>query len=122
MAQLEADLVGDEMKSDDNDTGKDRVTRPNTKGRVFETRQGWRRRHPTRVLNQFAGATNTTSSASSRWEEALIHGTKRVELPEEFRPQDDMEGMSNQIGLVSAALDNYKASKNKLGRLHLVGV
>ena len=110
------------MKSEDNEIGKDRVTRPNSKGRAFEIRQGWRRRHPTRVLNQFAGVTNTTSSASSRWEEALIHGTKRVELPEEFRPHDDMEGMSNQLGLVTAAQDNYKASKNKLQRLHLVGV
>lgn len=122
MAQLEADLQGEDMQSDDIDTGKDRVTHPNKKGRSFAIKQGWRRRHPTRVLNQFAGATNTTSNASSRWEEALVYGTKRVDLPDEFRPNDDMEGMSNQIGLVSASLDNYKASKNKLGRLHLVGV
>lgn len=122
MAQLEADLMDDDMRSEDNDIGKDRVTRPNKKGRAFESRQGWRRRHPTRVLNQFAGVTNTTSSASTRWEEALVHGTKRVELPEDFRPKDDMDGMTNQIGLVTAALENYKASKNKLQRLHLVGV
>ena len=122
MAQLEADLIGDEMQPDDSEIGKDRVTHPNTKGRAFEIRQGWRRRHPTRVLNQFKGVTETTSSASSRWEEALVHGTKRVELPQEFRPHDDMDGMTNQLGLVTAALENYKASKNKLTRLHLVGV
>jgi hypothetical protein len=122
MAQLEADLMADDMQSEDNDIGKDRVDHRNRKGRAFEVRQGWRRRHPTRVLNQFAGVTNTTSSASSRWEEALVYDTKKVELPEEFRPHDDTAGMTNQIGLVTAALENYKASKNKLQRLHLVGV
>lgn len=122
MAQLEADLIGDEMKPDDSEHGHDRVTYPNTQGRALEIKQGWRRRHPQRVLSQFAGITDTTSTASSKWEEAMIHGTKRVELPKEFRPEGDSDGMSNQLGVVTAALDNYKASKQKLKRMYLVGV
>lgn len=122
MAQLEADLIGDEMKPDDSEHGHDRVTHPNTYGRALEIKQGWRRRHPQRVLNQFSGVVDTTSTASSKWEEAMIYGTKRVELPQEFRPEGDSDGMSNQLGVVTAALDNYKASKEKLKRMYLVGV
>lgn len=122
MAELEAELIGDEMRPDDAEHGHDRVTYPNTYGRALEIKQGWRRRHPQRVLNQFAGIADTTSSASSKWEEAMIWGTKRVELPEEFRPEGDSDGMSNQLGIVTASLDSYKASKEKLKRMHLVGV
>lgn len=121
-AQLEADLIGEELNNETADLGKDRVTRPNTQGRALAINQGWRRRHPTRVLNQFKGVVSTTSDASSKWEEALIHDTKRVELPQEFQPQGTMDGMTNQLGIVTAAFENYKASKNKLQRLHLVGV
>lgn len=121
-AQLEADLIGNELNDETADIGKDRVTRPNVKGRAFQIQQGWRRRHPNRVLNQFKGVMDTTSSASSKWEESLIHDTKRVELPQEFQPKEGMDGMTNQLGIVTAAFENYKASKNKLQRLHLVGV
>lgn len=64
----------------------------------------------------------TTSSASSLWEKALLYETKRVDMPKDFRPQGDSDGMVNQMGVVSTALDNYKASKNKFQRMHLVGV
>lgn len=83
--------------------------------------QGVRRRHPHRVLGQFQGVNSTTSSASTMWEQALVHETKKVDMPQDFRPKGDTEGMSNQMGLVSTALENYKNSKNKLQRLHLVG-
>lgn len=122
MAELEADLIGDELDVDDAEHGQDRVTHPNTYGRTLEIKQGWRRRHPERVLNQFAGVNDTTSTASSKWEESMVHGTKRVELPREFQPEGDADGMSNQLGVVTAALDNYKASQNKLKRMYLVGV
>lgn len=84
--------------------------------------QGLRRRHPHRVLNQFDGVMKSTSSAAMTWEQAMIHETKRVELPKDFRPKDDMEGMSNQVGIVTTALDNYKASRAKFERMHLVNV
>jgi len=122
MAELEADLIGDEMRPDDAEHGHDRVTHPNTYGRALEIKQGWRRRHPNRVLNQFTGVVDTTTTASSKWEEAMLYDTKRVELPQEFRPDSETDGMSNQLGVVTAALDNYKSSKEKLKRMYLVGV
>ena len=94
----------------------------NKDNRTLRIQQGLRRRHPDRVLNQYDGIMKTTSSASSMWEKALLHETKRVEMPKDFRPRDDTEGMTNQMGVVTTALDNYKASKNKLQRMHLIGV
>lgn len=122
IAELEADLIGNELDVNDAEHGQDRVTHPNIYGRTLDIKQGWRRRHPERVLNQFTGVNSTTSSASSKWEEALLYGTKRVELPKEFHPDGDLSGMSNQLGVVTAALDNYRASKEKLKRMYLVGV
>ena len=94
----------------------------NKNNRTLKIQQGLRQRHPDRVLNQYDGIMNTTSSASSLWEQALLYETKKVEFPKEFRPRDDTDGMTNQMGVVTTALDNYKASKNKLGRMHLIGV
>ena len=64
----------------------------------------------------------TTSTAASTWEQALLHETKRVDLPKEFRPTGDGDGMVNQVGVVTTALENFKASKGKFSRFHLIGV
>jgi len=104
------------------ETGTRRISAPDRRGRALEIQQGFRRRHPSNVLNRYDGVMKTTSNASSLWEESLIHETKRVELPKDFRPKGDTEGMTNQMGIVNVALDNYKASKNKLQRMYLVGV
>jgi hypothetical protein len=85
-------------------------------------KQGLRRRHPNRVLNQYQGVNSTSTESASLWEKALIHETKRVDMPREFQVVGDSDGMVNQMGIVSVALDNYKASKQKFSRLHLVGV
>jgi hypothetical protein len=84
--------------------------------------QGLRYRHPDRVLHQFKGVTSTSSESASLWEKSLIDQTKRVEMPKEYSVSGDAGGMVNQMGIVSVALDNYKASKNKFSRLHLVNV
>jgi hypothetical protein len=129
-ADLEADLVDEEtgLKME-LETGHRHVNekskfqkRANKQNRMLQIKQGLRRRHPNRVLNQYQGIMKTTSSASSLWEKALLHETKRVDITKDFRPKDDADGMVNQMGVVSTALDNYKASKNKFNRLHLVNV
>ena len=129
-AQLEADLIGEELgMRQEMETGRRHVNEgtkfqqtANRANRSLAIQQGVRRRHPHRVLNQFDGVMKTTSSAASTWEQAMTHETKRVEMPKEFRPRDDSEGMVNQLGIVSTALDNYKASRGKFQRMHLVGV
>ena len=129
-AELEADLIGDEMDMRrEMETGRRHINEgtkfqqtANRQNRQLAINQGLRRRHPHRVLNQFDGIMKTTSSAAMTWEQAMLHETKRVDLPKDFRPKDDMEGMSNQVGIVTTALDNYKASRGKFERMHLVGV
>ena len=129
-ALLEADLIGDEMaRRQEMETGRRHVNEDNKfqrtanrANRSLAIQQGVRRRHPHRVLNQFDGVMKTTSSAALTWEQAMTHETKRVDMPKEFRPRDDSDGMVNQMGVVTTALDNYKASRGKFQRMHLVGV
>jgi len=129
-ALLEADLIGDEMvRRQEMETGRRHVNEDNKfqrtanrSNRSLAIQQGVRRRHPHRVLNQFDGVMKTTSSAALTWEQAMTHETKRVDMPKEFRPRDDSDGMVNQMGVVTTALDNYKASRGKFQRMHLVGV
>tara|TARA_R110000851_G_scaffold286630_6_gene440485 strand:+ start:3019 stop:3453 length:435 start_codon:yes stop_codon:yes gene_type:complete len=90
-------------------------------GRALRIKSGLRRRHPGNSLNRFSGMNATSSQSASLWEKALLHETKRVDMPKEFRVVGDSDGMVNQMGIVSVALDNYKASKQKFSRLHLIG-
>lgn len=129
-ADLENDLIGDEVtKNQEMETGRRHVnegtafqTNANSANRTLAIQQGFRRRHPHRVLGQFDGVMKTTSTAASTWEQALLHETKRVDLPKEFRPKGDGDGMVNQVGVVTTALENFKASKGKFSRFHLIGV
>ena len=88
--------------------------------RQFMIQQGKRRRHPRRVLAQFAQIVKETSNAESAWEKALMHEQKRVEVPQEYKVSDE-EMVANQSGLVTTALDNYMRSKGKFERSTLVG-
>lgn len=93
----------------------------------FNIKQGHRRRHPNRVLHQFSGISETTSSATTQWEEAMLYETKRTELPKEYTPKGDTEGLTNQLGIANVSTKNFKDvhKKNRLGklqRMHLVGV
>jgi hypothetical protein len=128
---LEAALLDEDTMDniDDVDTGQSKILeksrfqrKATTDNKSFRIRQGLRRRHPGRVLNQFQGMTQTSTESASLWEKALLHDTKRVDMPREYRVTGDSDGMVNQMGIVSVALDNYKASKQKFSRLHLVGI
>lgn len=83
-------------------------------------RQGWRRRHPHRVLNQFTTVAQGSTNPTEHWEKAMLDDTKRAYLPEYYK-KVKTEGYANQIGLVSTAFENFKASKNKLSAGVLVG-
>jgi Fe-S cluster assembly scaffold protein SufB len=88
--------------------------------RIFQIKQGRRRRHPDRVLAQFEQITKETENASSAWEKALMHEQQRVEVPSEYKAKD--RGMvANQVGLVTTAMDNYVKSKGKFERIAPVG-
>lgn len=88
---------------------------------LFNIQQGHRRRHPQRVLERYNAINDTTESAETTWEKALMHEDNRIDLPEVYKPSDH-EMVANQMGLVSAALDNYAKSKGKFTRSQVVGV
>ena len=126
---LEKELIGEiEGQAQLVETGKDRVVDGNKFHRKnmaaykqFSIKQGVRRRHPSRVLAQFAQIVKETSNASSAWEKALMHEQQRVEVPEEYKA-DSSSMTVNQTGLVTTALDNYTRSKGKFERTVLTGV
>jgi Fe-S cluster assembly scaffold protein SufB len=125
--ELEDELVGDIIdKKQEVETGKyenthTKYSRQATKSnRIFQIRQGRRRRHPDRVLAQFGQIVKETENASSAWEKALMHEQQRVEVPQEYKAKDS--GMvANQVGLVTTAMDNYIKSKGKFERVAPVG-
>lgn len=127
-SEIEKELIGDiEERSAVAETGKSHdVSDPYSKKhmaayRQFSIKQGVRRRHPERVLAQFAQIVKETSNAESAWEKALLHEQQRTEVPTEYKPNDG--GMiANQTGLVTTALDNFSRSKGKFERTFLTGV
>lgn len=128
-AALEKELIGDiEDKHAEIETGKDRMTFTDparsmlvNKQRDMYIKQGIRRRHPDRVLAQFAGIKMDTSNAESAWEQAIMHEQDRTEIPEGYRVKGgDM--IANQTGLITTALDNFQKSKNKFNRVLMPGV
>ena len=126
--QLEDELTGQiESQKALVETGRDEKKdtkykqEANSAYRAFATKQGRRRRHPDRVLAQFAAISETTSNAESAWEKALMHEQERVEVPSDYTPKED-DMIANQSGLVTTAMQNYEASRAKLERYHLSGV
>lgn len=125
--ELEDELVGEIVnKKQVVESGKYENTHTKTgraareQNRIFQIRQGRRRRHPDRVLAQFQQIVKETENASSAWEKALMHEQQRVEVPQEYKARDS--GMvANQVGLVTTALDNYMKSKGKFERVAPVG-
>ena len=125
--QLEDELLSDIVaKKTEVETGKYENTHTKLSrnaretNRIFQIRQGRRRRHPDRVLAQFEQITKETEHASSAWEKALMHEQQRVEIPSEYKAKD--RGMvANQVGLITTAMDNYIKSKGKFERVAPVG-
>lgn len=87
----------------------------------FAIRQGFRRRHPTRLLNQFAGAVKTNVSPKMKWEQFMEAENERVQLPETTKKARNVY-VANQLGLVETALKNFVQSKEKLNSIVAVGV
>lgn len=124
--ELEAELIANEaQKTQAIDSG--RVTTPTTfsthaaeQNRIFQIKQGVRRRHPSRLLQNSTTIVDGTDNADTAIERAFLHEQERQDVPEGYRPErEDM--LANQFGLVTTALDNYTKSKFKLVRMHPVG-
>lgn len=117
---LEKELMGNQIKDQvEKDTG--RAHHPTQYSSLiaqssenFQIRQGTRRRHPLRVLQQYDGVYNTTSDAESMWEQALVHAHERVGIDDIYQPKGDVSMLNSQLGLVQASNVNSKKSTMKL--------
>ncbi len=87
----------------------------------FAQKQGFRRRHPSTMLNQYAGVVKTTKNPKLKWEEYIAAENERVQLPETTKKGRN-EYVANQMGLVQTAMENYVKSKEKLSAIVPVGV
>jgi hypothetical protein len=89
--------------------------------KTFAGRQGANWRNPKRVLHEHPGIHATTESVGDSWTKWLQHDHERAQLDVAFKPNEVSDGMVNQLGVVNTSIDNYKKSKKKLNRLHVVG-
>lgn len=126
---MEAELTAKaaEENTGDNSTGQRTVDdafshRLDRQNSVFETRQGFRRRHPHEVLNRFAGLVTTTDTTSTVVEAAMEHEHERAEIDKELQPSDISTGLSTMYHIEDVARKNYRQSKHKLRNMHLVGI
>jgi hypothetical protein len=118
-SELEDELIGNitdqqALMETGRDDKKDTTFKKkvNKQMRQFHIRQGHRMRHPHRVLHEHPGIVSTTLSAETAWEKALLHDDKRTELPGEYRT-NIQPMVTNQVGVVQHALQNFKKSKMK---------
>lgn len=87
----------------------------------FAQRQGFRRRHPSKMLNEYAGVVKTNTNPKMKWEEYIDAENERVQLPETTKKGRNVYA-ANQMGLVELALQNFVQSKQKLNAIVAVGV
>lgn len=129
--ELEKELTGQQATQDINvEAGRRQVVEGSSfqakalrTNRIFNIKQGIRRRHPDHVLHEFAGVADTTNHANTAWEKALIYEDERTEMDPAYVANPDSNSMVTQLGASQAARKNFKKSTNrKLGDLHLVGV
>ncbi len=88
---------------------------------LFAQKQGFRRRHPSKMLNEYAGVVKTTTNPKMKWEEHIAAENERVQLPETTKKGRNIYA-ANQMGLVETALENFVKSKEKLNAIVAVGV
>ncbi len=87
----------------------------------FMTKQGFRRRHPSNALSQYAGLARTNTSPKTRYEQFMLETHEHVQLPEIVKKSRN-EFSPNQMGLVETATQNFAKSKQKLSALIPIGM
>ena len=129
ISKLEAELTSNATAGvmSDQKSGHRNVQEPfqqriDIENAIFETKQGFRRRHPLSVLGRYHGLVSTTDNASTVVEAAMEHEHIRSQIPKSYQPSNVSMGMSTMYHIQSTANANFKQSKRKLENMHLVGV
>ena len=131
VSQLEQDLIGQEtQRRSEYESGGGRVREHSAWQKhaiAYATnlaiKQGKRQRHPDYVLHQFREDSGQADpKAFDQWTKGMQEDNERVPLDKVYTAGKDERFWSNQMGLVTTALENYTKSKYKLERMHPVGV
>jgi hypothetical protein len=131
VSQLEQDLIGQEtQRQAEVESGGRRVREYSdwqknaiASATKFGIKQGLRRRHPEHVLHQYREETGQNNvKAFDQWTQGMQENNERTPVDGVYRAEKDDRFWSNQMGLVTTALENYTNSKFKLERMHPVGV
>ena len=115
--ELEDEIIGDVLVTQKTAEGP-RVASDSVSS--FDTKTGFRRRHPANVLNQYKGLVNTSADVHSVWEQSMEDEDSKAYSRKQF--DNTNYGITNQFGLEQVAEDNFYKRKKYLETMRVVGV
>lgn len=83
--------------------------------------QGFRRRHPSRLLASYASQTFNGPNPRTKWEDAMRRSEDLTQIPEYYRRANESQ-LSNQVGLIETANKNFMKSRSRIQITTPVGV
>jgi hypothetical protein len=93
--------------------------------RTFAVRQGFRRRHPAKLLSNYAADTfngGGPNGPRTKYEQAMQRSQDLTQIPEYYAPVNKDQRIANQLGLVDTAYKNYMKSRQRMSMSTPVGV
>jgi hypothetical protein len=88
---------------------------------MLAIQQGFRRRHPAKLLSNYASTTFNGPNPRTKWEDAMRRSEDLTQVPEYYKRAGD-ERMANQLGLVETANKNFMKSRARIQVSTPVGV
>lgn len=84
-------------------------------------KQGFRRRHPARLLSEYSKNLFNGPNPRTKYEDAMRRSEELTEVPEYYKRAGD-DRIANQLGLVETAFKNYNKSRQRMSMSTPVGV
>lgn len=88
----------------------------------FAIKQGFRRRHPSKLLSSYSEALFNGPNPRTKYEDAIRRSEKITEIPEYYKRATQDERVANQLGLVETSYKNYMKSRQRMQISTPVGV
>lgn len=88
---------------------------------MMAIKQGFRRRHPARLLSNYASQLFNGPNPRTKHEDAIRRSEDLTQVPEYYKRAGD-DRVANQLGLVEVADKNYKKSRKRIEISTPVGV
>lgn len=88
---------------------------------MMAIKQGLRRRHPAKLLSNYASVTFNGPNPRTKWEDAMRRSQDMTQVPEYYKRAGDVR-LANQLGLVETANKNFMKSRARIQVSTPVGV